>query len=173
MKKQDIIKIMMNPVRLRIIQYLVLHETATTAQIKEELTDIPPASLYRHIKILEEAKVIVIVKENKIRGVLERVYQLSMESPIGDNPTNASINQVIQAGLVSLMSEFSKYLENEENDPQKDMLFLSTSTLVMSDEEFTAFTKEIGEAFNKVINNKKSEERKVRRITWISSPCEE
>ncbi|MBA4686147.1 MAG: helix-turn-helix domain-containing protein [Candidatus Galacturonibacter soehngenii] len=173
MKKQDIIKTMMNPVRLRIIQYLILHGTGTTAQIKEELTDIPPASLYRHIKALEEAKVIMIVKENKIRGVIERVYQMNMESPIGDNPTNASINQVIQAGLISLMSEFSRYLEYEENDPQKDMLFLTTSTLLLSDEEFTAFTKEIGEVFNKVIHNKKNEARKVRRITWISSPCEE
>ncbi|PXV96115.1 helix-turn-helix protein [Lachnotalea glycerini] len=169
----DITKIIMNPVRLRIIQYLVLHGSASTGQIKEELTDIPPASLYRHIKILEEAKLIIVVKENKIRGVVEKVFQLNKENPLSQENSNENIKRVIDSSMLSIMSEFNSYLDKEENDPQKDLLFLSTSTLLLSDEEFTEFTKEIGEIFNRVLNYKKNDKRKVRRITVISSPCEE
>lgn len=172
MENKDITKIIMNPVRLRIIQYLLLHKIATTGQIKEELTDIPPASLYRHIKTLEKAKLIVIVKENKIRGVVEKVYQLNKETLLSEDSSNANISQVIQTGLLSIMGEFIRYLEKEENDPQKDFLSFSTSTLLLSDEEFIEFIKEIGEIYSKVMNNKKNEERKVRRITFISSPYE-
>lgn len=173
MKNQNITQIIMNPVRLRIMQYLILHESATTGQIKEELTDIPPASLYRHIKTLEEAKLIVVVKENKIRGVVEKVYQLNKENPLNEDSSNANVSQVIQTGLLSILGEFTRYFEKEDNDPQKDFLAFSTSTLLLSDEEFMEFTKEIGEIYGKVLSNKKNDKRKQRRITFISSPCEE
>ncbi|WP_180272689.1 helix-turn-helix domain-containing protein [Konateibacter massiliensis] len=173
MSNQNMMRVVMNATRLRIIQYLTLHETATAGQIKEELTDIPPASLYRHIKMLEEAKLIHVVKENKVRGTMEKVYQLNKESPLNGDTSNKAINQIVQSGLLSIMSEFARYLDNEENDMRKDLLFLTTSTLLLSDEEFMEFTEEMSAAIQKVINNKKNEERKVRRITFISSPCEE
>lgn len=173
MVNKDITKIIMNPTRMRIIQYLMLHETGTTAQMKEELIDISPASLYRHIKILEEAKLIVVIQENRIRGVVERVYQINKENPLSKDTSNENIKQVIDSSLLNIMGVFNRYLNNEENDPQKDLLFLTTSTLLLSDEEFLEFTKEIGDIFNVIVNNKKNDDRKVRRITLISSPCEE
>lgn len=173
MINKDITKIIMNPTRMRIIQYLMLHDTATTTQIKEELVDVPTASLYRHIKTLEEAKFIIVVQENKIRGVVERVYQLNKNNPFGEEPSSENIRQLIDSSLLNIMGSFHRYLNKKENDLQKDLLFLSTSTLLLSDEEFMEFTKEIGDVFNKVINNKKNDNRKIRRITMISSPSEE
>ena len=43
MNQQDFTKIIMNPVRQRIVQYLILHEEGTVSSIREELNDIPPA----------------------------------------------------------------------------------------------------------------------------------
>ena len=65
MEGTDLAKIVMNPVRIRIAQYLILHEQGTTAQIGEELSDVPKASLYRHMKMLEDAGLIQVVQENK------------------------------------------------------------------------------------------------------------
>ena len=64
MEGTDLAKIVMNPVRIRIAQYLILHEQGTTAQIGEELSDVPKASLYRHMKMLEDAGLIQVVQEN-------------------------------------------------------------------------------------------------------------
>lgn len=55
----------------------------------------------------------------------------------------------------------------------KDMLSLSTSTLLLTDEEFMEMTAKIGAVFNDYIYNKPEEGRKTRRFTLISSPCEE
>ncbi len=173
MDNKDITKIIMNPTRMRIIQYLMLHESATTAQIKEELTDISPASLYRHMKTLEEAKLLVVIQENKIRGVVERVYQLNKENPFGEDISNENIKQVIDTGLLNIMGSFERYLNKKENDPQKDLLSFSTATFLLSDEEFMEFMKKIEELYNGVLSNKENEDRKVRRITFISSPSEE
>ena len=65
MESTDLAKIVMNPVRIRIAQYFLVHEQGTTAQIGEELSDVPKASLYRHMKIMEDAGLIRVVQENK------------------------------------------------------------------------------------------------------------
>ena len=47
MESTDLAKIVMNPARIRIAQYFLVHEQGTTAQIGEELSDVPKASLYK------------------------------------------------------------------------------------------------------------------------------
>lgn len=169
MIKKDLSKLIMNPVRLRIIQYLLLNECGTTSDIKHELKDIPLASLYRHIKMLEKAELIIVMKETKIRGTVEKTYQINKDMNLNSED---QVLPIIQTGLLNIMNDFNRYFAKEEKDPQKDMLFLSTSALLLSDEEFTQFTEKLGAIFSEVINNKKTDERKVRRITFISSPAE-
>ncbi|NLL78061.1 MAG: helix-turn-helix domain-containing protein [Clostridiales bacterium] len=168
---QDISKIVMNPVRLRIIQYLLIHGEGTPAKIKEELNDIPPASLYRHIKMLYESGCITVVEEKKIRGTLERTYALKGNPPCEFSKN--SVEQLIQSSLMSLMTSFGKYFAKKEADPVKDLLSLSTSTLLLTDKEFLMVMEKIGEVINPYICSKPEEGRRVRRFTFISSPCEE
>ena len=56
--KEDIMEVLMNPTHQRILQVLLAKGTGTTAVIREELSDIPPASLYRHVKRLLDAGLI-------------------------------------------------------------------------------------------------------------------
>ena len=70
-------QIAMNPARQRIFQYFLLHETGTVKEIRKALPDIPSASLYRHIKILADSSILMVVGENRIRGTVESVYQLN------------------------------------------------------------------------------------------------
>ena len=73
----DLAEIAMNPARQRIFQYFLLHETGTVKEIRKALPDIPSASLYRHIKILADSSILMVVGENRIRGTVESVYQLN------------------------------------------------------------------------------------------------
>ena len=73
----ELAEIVMNPVRQRIFQYFLLHETGTVKEIRKALPDIPGASLYRHIKILADSSILMVVDENRIRGTVESVYQLN------------------------------------------------------------------------------------------------
>jgi len=49
---KDINEIMLNPVRMRIIQELAVKQSTTTTELCEKISDIPRTTLYRHIKIL-------------------------------------------------------------------------------------------------------------------------
>ena len=73
----ELAEIVMNPARQRIFQYFLLHETGTVEEIRKALPDIPSASLYRHIKILADSSILMVVGENRIRGTVESVYQLN------------------------------------------------------------------------------------------------
>ena len=53
----EMVEVVMNPVRQRIFQYLLIHEKGTVKEIKKELQDIPSASLYRHVKRSDERRV--------------------------------------------------------------------------------------------------------------------
>ncbi len=174
MSGDDVMQLIMNPTRLRIIQYLMIHQSATTTQIRSDLEDVSKASIYRQMKLLEDANLLCVAQENRVRGAVEKVYELNKENPLGDgaDPLRAGL-QLIDSGLLSLMSEFNRYFAKADADPVGDLLFLSTSTLLLSDAEFKEFSAKLGEVFNQVIHNKPGEGRKVRRITFISSPSEE
>ena len=73
----ELAEIAMNPARQRIFQYFLLHETGTVKEIRKALPDIPSASLYRHIKILADSSILMVVGENRICGTVESVYQFN------------------------------------------------------------------------------------------------
>lgn len=167
----NIMDIIMNPVRQRIIQYLIVHGQGSTGEIKNELADIPPASLYRHIRLLLEHGLIEVASEKKVRGTVEKTYRLVKIS--ADDYGNQDAGALIQSGLMSLMAVFNKYFSSGDNDPVKDMLSFSTSTLMLTDAELLDLLKKIGELISGHINNKPEDGRKERRLTIILSPCEE
>lgn len=170
--KKDMATVIMNSVRQRIIQYLILHEKGTAGEIHEELHDIPIASLYRHIKILLEAGFLEVLEEKQIRGTIERTYSL-VKQPMGETPSQEEIAFLVQSSLMSLMTSFQQYFDRGEVNLEKDMLCLTTSTLLLSEEEFMEMLKRIGSVINDYIRNVPEEGRQPRRFTIISSPCEE
>ena len=166
-------KIILNPVRMRIIQFLMIHGRGTASQFKEALLDVPVASLYRHIKVLEEAQILLVASETRIRGAVEKTYELNHESPLGETPSNGNALQLINSTLIEVMASFNRYFVKEDAKPMEDMLFVSSSTLLLSDDEYEEVLKKIGLTLSDAIQNKPSKARKVRRLTLVSSPADD
>ena len=83
----ELAEIVMTPVRQRIFQFFLLHETGTGKDIRKALPDIPSASLYHHIKILVDSTILMVVGENRIRGTLESVYRLNKDAMATEDET--------------------------------------------------------------------------------------
>lgn len=164
-------KLVMNPIRLRIIQYLMMNKRGTTSEIKEELSDIPTTSLYRHMKILLDGGCIEIVEEKQLRGTIEKTYGL-VNTKTGDMNSEKE-SEIINTGLLSLMSSFRQYFSSAEKvNAKADKLLFATSTFFASDEEYDQIGKEIQKIIDRSLPNKPGNKRKQRRLTIISSPCE-
>ena len=161
-----IAEIVMNPVRQRIFQYLLVHETGTVKDIRKALPDVPSASLYRHMKILTDNAVLTVVGENRIRGTVESIYQLNKSALEIDDADGAGV----QMALLSICASFAKYFAGGHADPRKDMLMLTTCTLTLTDEDFMSFLSEINRLALKYMDIEVRKGSKTRQITLISAP---
>lgn len=166
---KDLNKLLMNPIRMRIFQYASTHKNFKAGDLVGFMKDIPRTTLYRHLNLLFENKILSVVGENKIRGTLEKIYTLNLEELKSQNTLeNAPENSF--NFLMKLYGDFQQYFSNPNIDPTNDRLFLTMVTLLLNDEEYDNFLKEINSIVGKYINNETTKDRKSRNISIISSP---
>ena len=164
----DMAEVVMNPVRQRIFQYLLVHETGTVKEIRKAMPDIPSASLYRHMKILTDNSIIIVVEENRIRGTVENVYRLNKSALEHEDTSGMGVQSV----LLHICASFAKYFSSGHADPRRDMLLLTTCTLTVTDDEIMRFLSEINQIAVKYMNAEMHENSKTRQITLISAPAD-
>lgn len=155
-------ELLIHPVRLHILQYLSIHGKGTTSEIIASLPTASKASVYNHIRLLEQNQVIQVERENRIRGTLEKVYVLKKAEGNQDF-------QAIMTFLLSLMSDFGAYYETEGH-PAEDMLFAGKDCLFLTDEEYRQFLEDY-EKLCRSYFGKTSQGAKMRNISIISSPA--
>ncbi len=81
----DINQVLLNPIRMRIIQHLSTLKTITAGELVTFMPDVPRTTLYRHINILQKANILMVAKENRVRGTVEKVYALNIEMLTNEN----------------------------------------------------------------------------------------
>lgn len=166
--KSEIAEVFMNPVRQRIIQYLLVHEKGTVKEMKKDLPDVPNASLYRHVKVLNDYEFILVIEEHKICGTVENVYQLNRAALEVDDEDGTAV----QMSLLSLCASFAKYFASGHADPRKDLLMLTGCTLTLNDDDFIQFLKELNEVASKYMSKPVTQTSVSRQITLVSSPVD-
>lgn len=165
---KSVSQILLNPIRMRIIQEVAAVKGITTTELCKKISDVPRTTMYRHIKILINNNFLAIVSEQRVRGSLERTLALNTsEFSKHNNIENASQNAY--DFLMCNYAKFHNYFRGEKPDPHKDKLFLNSTTMMMNDEEFDKFLGELKELIIKY-NYKPSEGRKMRDISIISAP---
>ena len=162
----NITKILSNPIRIQVMQYLQTYGKATTKQISEALSDVSTPTLYRHINIMLEQGALLVKEERKIRGGTERLLAIN-EKKFG---VSENLSQDAYQFLMSLYIKFQKYSERDDTNPKKDRLSLRTCILKLSDSRYDELMDEIGDVIEKyqVLN----EGGKERNLSIISAPVD-
>lgn len=167
---ENINKVMLNPVRMRIIQVLSTRQTATANEICEKISDIPRTTVYRHIKILIDNGIVSVISEEKVRGTFERTIALNIQEITKQNSVeNAAENAF--GFLMTNYGKFHKYFCGENPDPGKDKIFLNNTVLMMNDSEFDQFLEDLRKLLLRY-NFETEEDRKPRDLSIISAPVE-
>ena len=169
MRKVELIKVLSNPVRIRVMQYLQTHGEATTKQISEAISDVPAPTLYRHINTLLKEEVLLVKEERKVRGSLERLLVINVEKMSAASDSN--ISDSAYQFLMELYMKFHKYSCKDNADPQKDRLSLRTCVLNLTDDSFDNFMRDIASVIGKYQGAE--ENGKLRSVSFISAPVEE
>ncbi|PKM94604.1 MAG: hypothetical protein CVU84_08785 [Firmicutes bacterium HGW-Firmicutes-1] len=167
---KNINEIILNPVRMRVIQELSTGQTITANELCERISDVPRTTMYRHINILIDNNILSVISEKKVRGSLERTIALNI-SEISKHNTIENAAQNAFGFLMSNYAKFHKYLNGHNPNPTIDKIFLNNTVLMMSDKEFDQFIEELRQLILKY-NYESTERRIVRDISIISSPVE-
>lgn len=174
MKLSSKAKLILHPVRLKIIQSLINGKQLTVQEIGKRNMDIPQATLYRQLNTLLESDIVEVVQENPIRGTIEKVYALKeTETPSMEEFLNLSKEEHLELFLsftTQLISQYETYLNKKDIDFIKDGVSYRVAKLYLSDQEFIDLIKQIGSLIQQATLNEPAPDRKARNFATIIIP---
>jgi DNA-binding transcriptional ArsR family regulator len=173
----DSADLLLHPVRLRIVQAFAGKRPLTTTQLAGELSDIPAASLYRHVARLVGAGVLEVVSERKVRGALERTYRLRLAAATLEPGDLAAMSaedhrQAFMAFTAELIREFGRYLEGGDIDFFRDSVSYRMAGLWLDDAENAGLVRDLQRALQRRMVNAPGEGRRRRVIGYALLPGE-
>jgi len=140
--------LLLHPVRLRIVQAFLGDRALTTTQLSAELSDVPAASLYRHVARLVTAGVLQVVAQRRVRGAVERTYVLRLAAArVGPDELEAmsadDYRQMFLAYAAGLLADFDRYLERPDPDFVTDGVAFGIEGLWLDDAEFAELMRDL------------------------------
>ena len=170
--------LLLHPVRLRIIRTFLGDRALTTADLRRELPDVPPASLYRHVARLVHAGVLSVVSERRVRGALERTYVLrvaaaSINLDELDRMTREDHRQAFMAFVAGLLGDFDRYLSREDIDLARDGVSYRMAGLWLDDTELSELARELARVLQPRLANPPRRGRRRRILGLVTLPGED
>ncbi len=170
--------LLLHPVRLRILRAFLGDRSLTTGELAAELADIPAASLYRHVARLVDAGVLVVVAERRVRGAVERTYELRLAAArVGpDELREVSADdhrQAFLAYVAGLLGDFDRYLARGDVDLVRDGVTYSLIALWLDDREYADLHARINAMLEPLRANRPAPGRRRRMIGSVFLPAEE
>ena len=167
--------LLLHPVRLRIVQCLLGDRSRTTGELRADLPDVAPATLYRHVATLHAAGLLEVVDERRVRGATERTYRLRDPAPAVGPAEAATMSvdehrQAFTAFVAGLLGDFDRYLDGRDVDLARDLVGYRQAALYLSDDEMRRFLDDLVAVVRPLLDNRPSERRTRRMFTTVLMP---
>ena len=166
--------LLLHPVRLRLVQALV-GAPMTTLQLKDQLGDVPQATLYRHLNLLAEGGLLEVVEERPVRGGIERTYgvvtsSVALRDDALESATPEDHFRYFATFVGTLLHDFAAYLDTAEPALERDRVGYRQVPLWLTDDEFDALTAQMSRAVQEQVDNKPGPGRRRRLLSTIVIP---
>lgn len=172
-KKADLL---LHPIRMRIVQQLLLAKSLTIAQLVDALGDVPQATVYRHINLLLQADLVEIIDTKKVKGTEERLFSVKQdnlqipESEIESTSTEDHIRH-FTAFHGNLLQLATTYLAEASPTRYKvDGFGYWYTPLHLTDEEFLQFVQSVNNCLEEAIRKQPAPGRSARIFAGMFIP---
>ncbi len=162
-----------NPIQSKLLLSIHEAEQSTAKQLIEANKDIPQATIYRHLSKLSKDGLIKVIQENRIRGVVEKVYALTQElskSNSLEHITGESYMNLFTEYMMGIMQEFREYTMKDDIDIINDGSGFSIAPIYATKEELLEAGAKITEILMPLIQNPPTPERRYQNIGIIITP---
>ncbi|MFC9774391.1 helix-turn-helix domain-containing protein [Paenibacillus chitinolyticus] len=173
------VEVLMHPVRMKISQVLMRNKDTglTSLEMVKIIKDVPQATLYRHIQVMLDAGIIRVLKEKKVKSVVEKYYVLNeLEAKLNMEEWKKASHEkkldYVSYYQLSLMTQYQSYLKKiEEQNSREDGATFSLVELKLDDEQFNRFQHELNELMTKYYHaGSEDTEAPVRTIAFTIIP---
>lgn len=97
------VDLLLHPVRWRIVQHAMGREVTTT-DLKRELPEVAPTTLYRHVAALIDAGYLTVIREQRVRGATERTVTFHQTTPgVGEHEARAMTVEQHRTSLLAML----------------------------------------------------------------------
>lgn len=167
--------LLLHPVRLRILQAFLGHRALTTGQLATELSDVPAGSVYRHVALLADAGVLTVTGERRVRGALERTYELSRTAALITEDELAAMSpdehrQAFMGFVAGLLGAFDRYIARGDPDYLRDAVSYAMTGLWLDDDELADLRARIQLLFEPLLANTETPGRTRRLLATVLLP---
>jgi DNA-binding transcriptional ArsR family regulator len=173
----QIAELLLHPVRLRIVQAAMEGAPVTTSQLCARLPDVSKATVYRHVALLADGGLLAVVSEQRVRGAVERRYQLQPAQAVMDQDAIAAMTtddhrRGFAAAVGSLLAEFELYLDHDDADPLADGVSYRQFVLWLSESEKAELVDEVAAAIRARAQQGPAPARRRHLLSTILFPTE-
>ncbi len=166
---------LLHPLRFRILRLMIDGVPRTPGMIGASLGDVPTASLYRHIRVLEHAGVLESVEERRVRGAVERTYRLAWERTDMSREAREAMTpddhrRAFLAFMGGLVESLDQYLRADDTHPVADGLTYQEAALWLSDHEHDALMRTVKAAVLEAQSNGPAAGRRRRSFAVVAIP---
>ncbi|GAA3787276.1 helix-turn-helix domain-containing protein [Micromonospora maritima] len=174
----DTTELLLHPIRLRVVQAFLGGRTLTTADLRTELSDVPPATLYRQVATLAEHDVLHVVGERRARGAVERSYRLNEAAASVDAETARAMSprrhrQAFLTFVAGLLADVDRYLDSGGGDLGRDLAGYRQNAFHASDAETAEFVARFRGLFAEYAALPPGPGRRRRVLTTVLLPAPE
>lgn len=175
-------ELLLHPVRLRIVQAMLGGKELTPGQLRESLSEVSAATVYRHIATLAEAGLLRVVRQRPIRGAVERTYRL-VEPAAQLSPDDLADfgpgehRAAFAAFIGGVMAGFDRYIDSADArggvDPLRDLVGYRQVAFWLTDAEMIAVTQAVNSVLLPLLANERGGGRTLRVLTTVLVPEDE
>lgn len=170
-------KLLLHPLRLRIVQAFLGDRTLTTSDLRAELPDVPVATLYRQTAALSDGGVLDVVHERRIRGAVERTYRLrpaaaSIGAAEAAEMSTEEHRRAFMTFTAGLLADFDRYLDSGEVDLGRDLVGYRQVGMYLSDDELRDLLSDLAKVLGPRLTHQPGPGRRRRVLSTVLMPAE-
>lgn len=171
----DTVKLLLHPVRLRIVHAMSGGRDLTATQLLDRMPDVSKATMYRQISLLVDGGILEVDDEQKVGRTVERRYRLHGTSAVisTEAASSASLEDYRRAfatAMTALLGEFTAYLDRDHADPIADDVGFRQHSLWLNPIERNELIGEMRKAIMPFLKNKPEPGRRQHLLSPILFP---
>lgn len=164
-----------NPIMCKLFLEILSSGTVTAKQLAEVHQDIAQTTLYRYLKRMTDDGIIKVIKENPVRGTVEKTYTLAVDfntsiENIIDNNSGEAYMMLFMQYISGFIRSFQDYCKRKDINIKEDISTFTTAPIYATNNELESAMKQIGEIVMGLVENKPANNRKLRNLGFIITP---